>query len=136
MLLYVTWCTYWDFSSTILLGLKRKIKIPWRCQLETNVPYGILSGVFNVDIMQHCLLMFNRLDFEGTLNDQRCNINLIRLVCDYFTVELDATFFEVLPFHGWELVRDFGGQSGIRFLKIFNKPSAINRFSMPLPTIV
>ena len=51
--------------------------IRWGCKLATNVSHRIFSGVFNVDIMQRCLLKFNRLDFEGTLNDQRCNVNLI-----------------------------------------------------------
>ena len=45
--------------------------------VETDVPHGVLSYAFNVDILQHCLLMFNRLDFEGTLNDQGCSVNLI-----------------------------------------------------------
>ena len=45
--------------------------------VETDVPHGVLSDAFNVDILQYCLLMFNRLDFEGTLNDQGCNVNLI-----------------------------------------------------------
>ena len=40
------------------------------------------------------------------------------------------------PFHGRELVRDFGGESGSMFLGIFSKSSAINEFGMPLPTTV
>jgi len=49
---------------------------------------------------------------------------------------MDTDIFVVLPFHGRELVRDFGGKGGTKFLKIFNKPSAINGFGMPLLTTV
>jgi len=54
------------------------------------------------------------------------------LICNYFARETTTTSFEVLPFHGRELVRDFGGESGSRSLRIFSKLSAINRFGMPL----
>ena len=51
--------------------------IPWGCQLATNVPHGIFSGVFNVNTMQRYLLMFDQLDSKGIPSDQRYNINLI-----------------------------------------------------------
>jgi len=47
---------------------------------------------------------------------------------------MDTGIFVVLPFRGRELVRDFGGKDGIKSLRIFSKPSAINGFGMPLPT--
>jgi len=40
----------------------------------------------------------------------------------------------IIPWKG--LVRDFGGEGGIRFLRIFSKPSAINKFGMLLLTTV
>jgi len=49
---------------------------------------------------------------------------------------MDTYIFVILPFHGRELVRDFGGEGGTKSLKIFTKPSAINGFGMPLPTTV
>ena len=38
------------------------------------------------------------------------------------------TYFVVLLFHGRELVWNFGGEGGIKSLRIFSKPSAINGF--------
>ena len=57
-------------------------------------------------------------------------------VCAHFTGEMDTCIFVVLPFHGMELVKDFGRESEIKSLRIFSKPSAINRFGMPLPTTI
>ena len=51
--------------------------IPWGCQLATNVPHGIFSGAFDVDTVQRRLLMLDQLDFEGFLDDQSYNVNLI-----------------------------------------------------------
>ena len=42
--------------------------------------------------------------------------------------------FVTLPFYGRELIGDFGGEDGIKSLRIFSKPSAINGFGVPLPT--
>jgi len=42
----------------------------------------------------------------------------------------------VLLFCGRELAGDFGGEDGTKSLRIFSKPSAINRFGVPLPTTV
>jgi len=64
--------------------------ILWGCQLATNIPHGIFSGVFDVDTVERCLLMFDQLDFEGILNDQRYNVNLIN----------GWYFFKNLPFIG------------------------------------
>ena len=66
---------------------------------------------------------------------QRYNINMTCSICDYFARET-ITAFVVLSFLGRELVRDFRRECGIRSLRIFSKPSAINGFSMPLPTTV
>ena len=49
---------------------------------------------------------------------------------------MDTGIFVVLPFRGRELVRDFGGKDGTKSYRIFRKPSVINGFGMPLPTIV
>jgi len=49
---------------------------------------------------------------------------------------MDTGIFMVLPFHGRELVRDFGGEGGTKSLRIFSKSSAINGFGMSLPTTV
>jgi len=49
---------------------------------------------------------------------------------------MDTDIFIVLPFRERELVRDFGGKDGTKSLRIFNKPSAIKGFGMPLRTIV
>jgi len=49
---------------------------------------------------------------------------------------MDTGIYVVLPFRGRELIRDFGGEGGTKSLRIFSKPSAINKFGMSLPTIV
>ena len=56
-------------------------------------------------------------------------------ICDYFAEKI-ITAFVVLPFHGWELVRDFGGKGKIRSLRVFNKSSAVNGFGMLLAITV
>jgi len=48
------------------------------CQLIINAPHRIFSGVFNVNIVQCRLLMFDQFDSERIPNDQRYNVNLIR----------------------------------------------------------
>jgi len=47
---------------------------------------------------------------------------------------MDTCIFVVLPFCGRELVRNFRGKDGTKSFRIFKKPSAINRFGMPLLT--
>jgi len=44
--------------------------------------------------------------------------------------------FVALPFYGKKLVRDFGGEDGTKSFRIFNKPSVINGFGVPLSTTV
>jgi len=60
---------------------------------------------------------------------------VIGSIYDYFAGET-IQFLLVLPFHGWELVRDFGKEGRIRSLRIFSKPSAVNGFDMPLLTTI
>jgi len=49
---------------------------------------------------------------------------------------MNTGIFVVLLFRERELVRDFGGKDGTKSFIIFSKPSAINKFDMPLPTTV
>jgi len=49
---------------------------------------------------------------------------------------MNTGIFMALPFCGRELVGDFGGEDGTKSFMIFSKPSAINGFSVPLPTTV
>ena len=63
------------------------------------------------------------------------NVNVRDSICNHFTEKMN-TAFVVLPFHGRELVRDFGKEGGIKSFRIFSKPSVINGFDMPLPTTV
>jgi len=67
---------------------------------------------------------------------QSYNINLTCLICNYFAGKTITTSFEISSFYGQELARDFGEKSGIRSLRIFSKPSAINEFGMPLTTTI
>jgi len=56
-------------------------------------------------------------------------------ICDYFTGETTTAFCGLT--NPWEeLVRDFGGEGGIRSLRIFIKYSVINRFGVYLPTTI
>ena len=45
---------------------------------------------------------------------------------------MDTGIFVVLPFHGREFVRDFGGEGGTKSSEL----SIINKFGIPLPTTV
>jgi len=65
---------------------------------------------------------------------QRFIVNVTNL-CS-FHGGMDTSIFMVLPFHGGELVREFGMKGGTKSFRIFSKPSAINEFGMPLPTTV
>ena len=44
---------------------------------------------------------------------------MIGSICDYFAGEtITSPFFVVLPFHEWELVKDFDGDLGNELLEV------------------
>ena len=52
-------------------------------------------------------------------------------ICKHFTGEINTTFCgPTIPWEG--IIRDFGRIGGIRSLRVFSDPSAINRFRVRL----
>ena len=48
----------------------------------------------------------------------------------HFVGEMNLGIFVALLFYGWEMIWDFGGKDETKFLRIFSKPSAINRIAV------
>ena len=113
------------------------INLGQRCRFNFTGEFCDLSNFSGLVILLKIIDKLKILFCWGCVSFAAKDIILMWLVQSVIiSLGKQLQLFMVLPFHGWELVRDFRGEGGIGTLRIFSKPSAINRFGMSLPTTI